>query len=225
VFVALPVTSSALMVNTPVQTGRAGGVSPLSTTEPSITTGQGADAPRSPGGDSVVVLGLGSSSNPGPASLMALAPPPSGVSGGTQVSVNQLIQQPTWSASRPSLELKFRFRSPSASERSHGLPRFEQGEEWILPSARAQAQARVGRPVRLDSVLDSLAVHTVLSRGQGQREAGSIDALAVLYAYPSAGMADAPIPTDPMLAQDRPENNKTGGALAGLTVAAFAGGL
>jgi subtilase family serine protease len=62
VFDALPVTSGALMVNTPVQTGRAGGVSPLSATELLITTGQGADAPRLPGGDSVVVLG--SSSNP-----------------------------------------------------------------------------------------------------------------------------------------------------------------
>jgi hypothetical protein len=162
---------------------------------------------------------------------MALAPPPSGVSGGTQVSVNQLIQQPTWSASRPSLELKFRFRSPSASERSLGLPSVEQGEESIVPSTRtrAQSRARAGRPViLLDSVLDSLAVHTILSRGQGQRQrvAGSIiDAPAVLYSYPSAGMADAPIPTDPMLAQDRPENNnQTGGALAALTVAAVAAG-
>jgi hypothetical protein len=78
-----------------------------------------------------------------------------------------------------------------------------------------------------DSVLDSLAVHSILSKGQGQRVAGSIDAPAVLYPYSSAGMADdAPIPiTDPMLAQDRPKNNnKTGGALAGLTVAALAAG-
>jgi hypothetical protein len=37
---------------------------------------------------------------------------------------------------------------------------------------------------------------------------------------------DAPISTtDPMLTQDRPENKKTGGALAGLTVAAVAAGL
>jgi hypothetical protein len=77
--------------------------------------------------------------------------------------------------------------------------------------------------VILDSVLDSLAANTILSRGQ--RVAGSIDAPAVPYLFPSARMADTPIPTDPMLAQDRPENNKTGGALAGLAVAAVAAGL
>jgi hypothetical protein len=67
-----------------------------------------------------------------------------------------------------------------------------------------------------DAVLDELAADMVFWRGQ--KEAGPIG----ISVPPLAGVADAPVPTDPMPEQDRPE--EPGGVLARLAVTLLAAG-